>query len=141
MKYVFVDELQAKRHACVHFGDIRDAAKALRKLKVFAIEWSGHYKTRAMQCIGLEECPQSEFEGQVVVMTKGWKPSTGHTAERLGNVIFDVLSGFGDLMAFDTVITAEQEINFRGEFCNVDAADAALAGFRVFDLSVSFSTS
>ena len=125
------------------FSDIRDAEKAITWVNTLSHKWSAHYipPTEFIARVEGEYLKRplgSNHEGQVVMMATFVRSPKHIDVDATGKFISELVSDYGNVMAFEVRPGKPLEVLYQMEFCDLRATERALADLKELKFDVSF---
>lgn len=138
-KDLILENLSLTGTAYVSFTDIRDASEAVTALREFRKDWLIQYLVLpshgpCYQAGRGSNLFATKYEGQLCVKAEFSGPSKYFSLNTMSRLILDLLSNYGDIMAYDALTTVQPVVSYRAEFFDTKDADHAIAhlhGFRI----------
>ncbi len=125
------------------FADIRDAEKAITWVNALGYKWSAQYILPTKFALKaepetLKHCPVSAYEGQVVMIATFARSPKNIDVDATGKFISELVSDYGNVMAFEVCPGKMLEVSYHMEFCDLRATEKALTDLNELKFDVSF---
>ena len=125
----------------IKFADIRDAEKATTWLSSLGHNWKAQYVSPIESVSkAIPNNPShslSVYEGQVVVTATFARAPRHIEVDATGKFISELVSDYGDVMAFEVRPGQALEVSYHLEFCDLRAAEKALADLNELKFDVN----
>ena len=124
------------------FADIRDAEKATTWVNSLSHNWNAQYISPAESAS--KNTPDnlspslSIYEGQVVVTATFARAPRHIEVDATGKFISELVSDYGNVMAFEVRQGQALEVSYHMEFCDLRAAEKAMADLNDLKFDVKF---
>ncbi|KAL8651394.1 MAG: hypothetical protein Q9210_003281 [Variospora velana] len=141
LKGLVLDNLSLTETFYVSFTDIRDAIESITALRRHCANWLVQYNLLPLHGLHYQEaCGTNvvigDCEGQLLVQANFSGPPMYFDLGTVSRLILDMLNNYGDIMAYDAVITVYPLVVYRVEFFDTKDAERAITHLHGFRLAV-----
>ena len=126
------------------FADIRDAEKAITWVNTLSHKWSAQYiqpTEFALKAVteSSMHIPVLLYEGQVDMKATFAQCPKPIDVDATGKFISELVSDYGNVMAFEVRPGKAMEVSYHMEFCDIRASEKALADLKELRFDVSLT--
>ena len=128
------------------FSDIRDSTQACATLRQLRRDWVVEYFPAQLSSYTLNpergtflNSSFSKYEGQLFARANPASPPGQFPLYSISHLILDLLSNYGNIMAYETTMASDLVICYRVEFFDAEATERAIEHLNGFNVAVSLT--